>query len=35
VIAEFGRNATVSYLGEKGIVSRTMRELLVDGFSFD
>lgn len=32
VIAEFGPNATVSYLGEKKIVTRTMRELLVDGF---
>ncbi|MGZ5517704.1 MAG: cytidine deaminase [Limisphaerales bacterium] len=32
VIAEFGPNATVSYLGVKGIVTRTMRELLVDGF---
>jgi cytidine deaminase len=32
VIAEFGPDAVVWYLGAKGIVSRTMRELLVDGF---
>jgi cytidine deaminase len=32
VIAEFGRDAVVSYLGARGIVSRTVRELLVDGF---
>jgi cytidine deaminase len=32
VIAEFGPEATVSYLGAKGIITRTMRELLVDGF---
>src|SRR5271170_2737113 len=32
VIAEFGRKAVVWYLGPKGIVNRTMRELLVDGF---
>jgi cytidine deaminase len=32
VIAEFGPNAIVSYLGAKGIVTRTMKELLVDGF---
>jgi cytidine deaminase len=32
VIAEFGPDAVVWYLGPKGIVSRTMRELLVDGF---
>lgn len=32
VIAEFGPDAVVWYLGSKGIVSRTMRELLVDGF---
>jgi cytidine deaminase len=32
VIAEFGPNAIVSYLGANGIVTRTMRELLVDGF---
>jgi len=32
VIAEFGPDAVVWYLGPDGIVSRTMRELLVDGF---
>jgi cytidine deaminase len=32
VIAEFGPEAVVWYLGAKGVVSRTMRELLVDGF---
>lgn len=32
VIAEFGPDAAVSYLGPDGIVTRTMRELLVDGF---
>jgi cytidine deaminase len=32
VIAEFGPDAVVWYLGAEGIVSRTMRELLVDGF---
>ena len=32
VIAEFGPDAMVWYLGAKGIVGRTMRELLVDGF---
>ena len=32
VIAEFGPDAVVWYPGAKGIVSRTMRELLVDGF---
>jgi len=32
VIAQFGPNAVVWYQGKKGIVSRTMRELLVDGF---
>jgi cytidine deaminase len=32
VIAEFGPDALVWYLGAKGVVSRTMRELLVDGF---
>ena len=32
VMAEFGREAVVWYLGEKGIVQRTMQELLVDGF---
>lgn len=32
VIAEFGPEAMVWYLGAKGIVGRTMRELLVDGF---
>ena len=32
VIAEFGPDAVVWYLGAKGIVNRTMRELLVDGF---
>jgi cytidine deaminase len=33
VIAEFGPDAVVWYLGAKKIVSRTMRELLVDGFA--
>jgi len=33
VLAEFGPRATVWYLGEKGVVQRTMQELLVDGFS--
>jgi cytidine deaminase len=33
VLAEFGPRATVWYLGPKGIVQRTMEELLVDGFS--
>jgi cytidine deaminase len=32
VIAEFGPRAVVSYLGANGIVTRTMQELLVDGF---
>jgi cytidine deaminase len=32
VIAEFGPKATVSYLAETAIVTRTMSELLVDGF---
>ena len=32
VIAEFGPNAVVWYLGRQGIIARTMRELLVDGF---
>ena len=32
VIAEFGPQATVWYLGAKGMVSRPMTELLVDGF---
>lgn len=32
VIAEFGPDAVVWYLGAKGVVSRTLRELLVDGF---
>jgi cytidine deaminase len=35
VIAEFGPKATVWYLGAKGIISRPMRELLVDGFVLD
>jgi cytidine deaminase len=34
VLAEFGPLATVWYLGAKGVVQRTMQELLVDGFSF-
>jgi cytidine deaminase len=33
VLAEFGPRATVWYLGAKGIVERTMQELLVDGFT--
>jgi cytidine deaminase len=32
VIAEFGPAAVVWYLGANGIISRPMRELLVDGF---
>jgi cytidine deaminase len=32
VIAEFGPDAVVWYMGANGLVSRTMRELLVDGF---
>jgi cytidine deaminase len=32
VIAEFGPGAMVWYLGAKGLVGRTMCELLVDGF---
>ena len=32
VLAEFGPRATVWYLGAKGVVQRTMQELLVDGF---
>lgn len=32
VIAEFGPDAVVWYLGADGFISRTMRELLVDGF---
>ncbi|MGD0814263.1 MAG: cytidine deaminase [Verrucomicrobiota bacterium] len=32
VIAEFGPDAVVWYLGAAGIASRSMRELLVDGF---
>jgi cytidine deaminase len=33
VLAEFGPQATVWYLGAKGVVQRTMQELLVDGFT--
>jgi cytidine deaminase len=33
VLAEFGPEATVWYLGAHGIVERPMRELLVDGFA--
>jgi len=33
VLAEFGPRAIVWYLGAEGVVQRTMRELLVDGFS--
>lgn len=32
VIAEFGPRAVVWYLGAQGIVRRTMRDLLPDGF---
>jgi cytidine deaminase len=32
VIAEFGPNATVWYQGARGIVGRSMRKLLLDGF---
>ena len=32
VIAEFGPEAVVWYSGAKGMISRPMRELLVDGF---
>lgn len=34
VIAEFGPDATVWYIGNGGIAARTMRELLPDGFEF-
>jgi cytidine deaminase len=33
VLAEFGPRATVWYFGAKGVVQRTMQELLVDGFT--
>ncbi|HEY3914329.1 MAG TPA: cytidine deaminase [Verrucomicrobiae bacterium] len=33
VMAEFGPSAVVWYPGPNGIIQRTMRELLVDGFS--
>jgi len=33
VLAEFGPRAAVWYLGAKGVVQRSMQELLVDGFS--
>ena len=33
VLAEFGPRATVWYMGAKGVVQRTMQELLVDGFA--
>jgi len=33
VMAEFGPHAVVWYPGPDGIIQRTMRELLVDGFS--
>jgi len=32
VIAEFGPDAMVWYLGPGGVVNRSLRELLVDGF---
>ena len=32
VIAEFGPFADITYQGAKGMISRSMRELLVDGF---
>ena len=35
VIAEFGREALVWYLGPGGFISRPISELLVDGFTFD
>jgi len=35
VIWEFGSDATVLYKGQNGIVQRSMRELLVDGFVLD
>jgi len=35
VIWEFGADASVFYKGEKGIVERRMKELLVDGFVLD
>jgi cytidine deaminase len=35
VIAEFGPEAWVWYLGENGMVCKTARELLPDGFIFD
>lgn len=34
VIAEFGADAVVWFSGADGIVSRTLRELLPDGFEF-
>ena len=34
VIAEFGADAVVWYLGAGGIVRRTLRQLLPDGFEF-
>jgi cytidine deaminase len=34
VLAEFGPRAVVWYQGEGGLTQRTMRELLVDGFTF-
>ena len=35
VIWEFGQGAKVYYKGEKGVVERAMKELLIDGFSLD
>ncbi len=33
VLAEFGPEAVVWYLGANGVIQRTMKELLVDGFA--
>lgn len=35
VLAEFGPRAVVWYPGSKRFTQRTLRELLVDGFTFD
>jgi len=35
VIWEFGQDAKVFYKGEKGVVERSMKELLIDGFVLD
>jgi len=35
VVWEFGQDAKIYYKGDKGVVERTMRELLIDGFVLD